>query len=83
MGTLNPTRQVKEATPAYNLRFSGPELLPFEHQDVRVYLDNLFIEGSLQPVKATEITINGNEWIRSGIIEAAQDDEKVRASPAL
>ncbi|MEZ4614381.1 MAG: BREX-3 system phosphatase PglZ [Caldilineaceae bacterium] len=80
LGTLGATKQIKQTVDVSGLHYPGPERLPFDHQDVRVYIDNLFIEGSLQPVKATEIAINGNEWIRSGIIEATQDDEKVRAS---
>ncbi|MEZ4677311.1 MAG: BREX-3 system phosphatase PglZ [Caldilineaceae bacterium] len=80
LGTLGATKQIKQTVDVSGLHYPGPERLPFDHQDVRVYIDNLFIEGSLQPVKATEIAINGNEWIRSGIIEATQDDEKVRVS---
>lgn len=34
----------------YGLRFSGPEDLPFDHDDVRVYVDNLFHERILDPV---------------------------------
>ena len=47
------------------LKFKGPSTLPFDHDDVRVYLDNLFSEGFLQPVtvpaaRATDVgTVRG------------------------
>jgi hypothetical protein len=34
----------------YGRRLAGPWDLPFGHEDVRIYIDNLFIEGHLQPV---------------------------------
>jgi hypothetical protein len=34
----------------YGFEFAGPALLPFDHHDVRIYIDNLFLEGLLQPV---------------------------------
>lgn len=43
----------------YGLLYPGPAELPFEHDDVRVYIDNLFLEGYLQPVpceKAATLT---------------------------
>ncbi|MDO8725845.1 MAG: BREX-3 system phosphatase PglZ [Candidatus Methanoperedens sp.] len=42
-------------------------IVPFEEDDIRVYLDNFFLEGYLQPIKS----INPNkrpEWINVGII---------------
>jgi hypothetical protein len=42
-------------------------IVPFEDDDIRVYLDNFFLEGYLQPIKST----NPNkrpEWVNVGII---------------
>ena len=41
---------VRETPPGYALAISGPAELPFDHPDVRVYVDNLFLEGALRPV---------------------------------
>ena len=38
---------VHESTERYGLAFRGPAELPFDHPDVRVYIDNLFLEGAL------------------------------------
>ena len=37
-----------EKEPAFEI--DGPADLPFDHDDVRVYIDNLFVEGMLRPV---------------------------------
>src|SRR5207247_2070049 len=43
----------REDPEAYNLRQhlrqTGPADLPFDHEDVRVYMDNLFTDGLLAP----------------------------------
>ncbi|MCY4377430.1 MAG: BREX-3 system phosphatase PglZ, partial [Spirochaetaceae bacterium] len=41
---------VRETRPGWAPAFSGPAELPFDHHDVRVYVDNLFLEGALRPV---------------------------------
>lgn len=46
--TAEPAGEVREAR--YALSCPGPAALPFDHQDVRVYLDNLFLEGDLRPL---------------------------------
>lgn len=43
---------VAEPEGEYGLHVPGPLDLPFEHDDVRVYIDNLFVEGVLAPVAA-------------------------------
>jgi hypothetical protein len=40
--------------PEYGLKYPGPDCLPFDHQDIKVYIDNLFLEGKLTPVEATK-----------------------------
>jgi len=80
LGTLELPTRIKDASPAYGLQFPGPKLLPFDHQDVRVYIDNLFIEGNLKPVKATGIAFHERSWLRSGIIAEAQDNDAIRVA---
>lgn len=44
---LTQANLVKEDSEAYGLKVQGPVALPFDHQDIRVYIDNLFVEGKL------------------------------------
>lgn len=46
---------------------SGPVELPFDHDDVRVYMDNLFMEGLLEPTAAVR-PINDDRWYSMGIV---------------
>ena len=64
----------------YGLRYPGPEHLPFEHQDIRVYIDNLFLEGKLTPVETLVIDEDRASWIRSGIKIVGEDREELRIS---
>ncbi|MBL3538487.1 BREX-3 system phosphatase PglZ [Aminivibrio sp.] len=59
-------------------RYSGPDHLPFDHQDVRIYIDNLFLEGKLIPVEVEGIDYDPGSWFRSGIITTGVDDEELR-----
>ncbi len=50
---------VREVETPYESRtkcfhYPGPEHLPVDHQDVVIYLDNLFLEGKLSPVELPE-----------------------------
>jgi hypothetical protein len=54
--------------------------LPFDHQDIRVYIDNLFVEGKLTPVNLPGIDIAKDSWILSGISAAKSDGEDLRIS---
>jgi len=52
----------------YGMRVQGPLDLPFEHDDVRVYIDNLFVEGLLSPVAAPDDLPRG--WWSFGVAQA-------------
>lgn len=49
------------------LKYPGPALLPFEHDDVRIYIVNLFLEGMLQPVPRGSSQALTNGWMAYGI----------------
>lgn len=66
-----------------DFKYSGLEVLPFDHQDIRVYIDNLFVEGKLTPVQRPEISIETNSWIRSGIAESSSSYDYIRTSRLL
>ncbi|HHV24636.1 MAG TPA: BREX-3 system phosphatase PglZ [Methanosarcina sp.] len=61
-----------------DFKYPGPDVLPFDHQDIRVYIDNLFVEGKLTPVQKPEINIEANSWIRSGIAETKAEYDDLR-----
>ena len=80
LSRLGSVNQVREDSPEYGLTYPGPDHLPFDHQDIRVYIDNLFLEGKLTPVEATDIEVDVGSWVRSGIAMAEADDEEIRVS---
>jgi hypothetical protein len=82
---LNSGDSVKESGGRHELRVQGPELLPFEHQDIRIYIDNLFIEGKLKPVELPDrgVEIDEKSWISSGIAKSKGKNEEVRISRLL
>ena len=49
------------------LRYPGPTELPFSHGDVRVYVDNLFLEGFLRQVTHPNAERLAGSWAIAGI----------------
>lgn len=64
----------------YGLKYPGPDRLSFDHQDIKVYIDNLFLEGKLTPVEAKGIEVDAGSWVRSGIATSGVDDDELRIS---
>ena len=60
-------RTVMEDKAVYGLQYSGPLDLPFDHDDVRVYIDNMFLEGLLHPVSLDNVDDLTSTWIGVGI----------------
>ncbi len=75
-----PAVRTRDGEHQYGLKFPGPDVLPFDHQDIKVYIDNLFVEGKLSPIHATEIDVEPGSWIRCGIVPASADDDEMRVS---
>jgi hypothetical protein len=80
LANLGQGNAVKENVPVSGLQYPGPDCLPFDHQDIRVYIDNLFLEGKLTPVAAGNIDLETGSWMRSGIAGVSSDDEGLRLS---
>lgn len=57
---------------------SEPALLPFDHPDVRVYIDNLFVEGHLEPISHPRGSHFAKTWLRFGVQEAADSNRTDR-----
>jgi hypothetical protein len=64
------TGQVQVAEP---FKVPGPAQLPFEHPDIRVFIDNLFLEGVLKPVRGVAKDAIGDSWLMVGIMAEAQE----------
>lgn len=50
-----------------SLELEGPADLPFAHDDVRIYIDNLFFEGMLSAVSHEAGDALRDEWVAVGI----------------
>lgn len=47
--------------------------VPFDHPDLRIYVDHLFLEGVLRPVQADRPTDKLPEWVRVGVAGYAEE----------
>jgi len=63
---------------AGGLQYSGPLDLPFDHDDVRVYIDNLFIEGLLHSVSHDNAGDLTSTWVGIGIRTDPKKDRRYR-----
>jgi hypothetical protein len=84
-GVRSARTEVREPETHYaprttHFRYPGPDRLPFDHQDIKVYIDNLFLEGKLTPVEAKGIEVDAGSWVRSGIATSGVDDDELRIS---
>ncbi|NQU02865.1 MAG: BREX-3 system phosphatase PglZ [Syntrophaceae bacterium] len=59
--------EISDEKHPYNLKYDGPFNLPFDHDDVRIYIDNLFFEGLLHPVSHPHADKLNKTWVSSGI----------------
>ena len=80
LSRLGSVNQVREDSPEYGLKYPGPDCLPFDHQDIKVYIDNLFLEGKLTPVEVADIDVDAGSWVRSGIATSSTGNDDLRIS---
>ncbi len=64
---VNKGSTVLESPTTYALKYSGPPNIPFDNEDVRVYIDTLFLDGLLQPVTYPQSSKPTQQWITVGI----------------
>ncbi len=74
---------VHENEKPYGLEYPGPSDLPFGHDDVRVYIDNLFFEGLLEAVPHDRAESLSKTWLAIGIRTDEQADRKRRVEGLL
>ena len=58
---------VREPVEAYGLEFSGPAEIPFDHDDIRVYIDNLFLDGKLRQIEHPRARTLAGSWAMAGV----------------
>ena len=78
MVTRGQPKTVSENRVAYGLRYSGPLDLPFDHDDVRVYVENLFLEGLLYSVSRDNVGDLTSTWVGIGIRTDSAKDRRRR-----
>ena len=81
---LVKSNQVSEATGTYTTATK----LAFDNQDIRVYINHLFLEGYLQPIDADQLNITttnleSNSWIKVGLRFDPQADQHRRLQGLL
>ncbi|BCW97493.1 MAG: alkaline phosphatase [Armatimonadota bacterium] len=74
---------VLEEAAHYGFKFVGPPLLPFDHDDVRVYVVNLFIEGLLQPTPHEQSESLAGSWVAYGINFSPEENRRRRVEGLL
>jgi len=72
------TQGIHEAEEIYTLAYLGPAVLPFDHDDVRIYVDNLFLDGLLRLVPHLQADVLVHPWVRLGIHSDPQADQMRR-----
>ncbi|MDZ7700411.1 MAG: BREX-3 system phosphatase PglZ [Deltaproteobacteria bacterium] len=68
---------------SYGLTIKGPVDLPFDHHDIRVYLDNLFVEGLLHSVPHDHADALSKSWVGIGIQTAPIEDRSRRIAKLM
>lgn len=86
-GFLKRMAKESETTTAENLKnfgfdLPGPEHLPFDHDDVRIYMTAFFQEGLLKPVLFNQGNGLEKSWVQVGI-EKDLESEKLYRFDAL
>jgi hypothetical protein len=69
---------IQETAKPFNLSISGPVDLPFDHHDIRVYIDNLFTEGLLHSVSHDHANTLSKTWVGIGVRIAPIEDRTRR-----
>ena len=69
----------EDSPPAQDeMRMAGPVHIAFDHDDVRIYVDNLFHEGMLKPVAHPNVDRLAETWATVGVKTGPQADRARR-----
>ena len=70
--------ELRDVEGGSGLAIGGPADLPFDHADVRVYIDNLFVEGMLRPAVHESGRALRGEWAAVGVRIDPEADRRRR-----
>ena len=78
-------RRTRETTSVYQSDSEAEEkvVLPFGHDDVRIYIDNLFVEGYLTPIELPMQDRLIGHWSLAGVLQEPLKELKRRAEGLL
>jgi hypothetical protein len=71
-------QRIAEPAEHYDLRVAGPIDLPFGHEDVRVYIDSLFLDGMLAPTLVLPKASVQGSWLAVGVRGDELEDARIR-----
>lgn len=74
---------VQDVGSTSDLAIEGHMDLPFDHDDVRIYIDNLFVEGMLSPVTHRSSDTLKGRWVTFGISTDPERDRSRRLDSLL
>jgi hypothetical protein len=77
------TTGVREDEKPFGFEYPGPSDLPFDHDDIRVYIDNLFVEGLLEAVPHEKAESFSKTWLAIGIRTDEPADRLLRVEGLL
>ena len=64
--------EVYESKKPYNLVYPGPIEIPFDHPDIKIYINDLFIENRLHPIHFENFSESLEPWIKFGLIDNSE-----------
>ncbi|RJX22762.1 MAG: BREX-3 system phosphatase PglZ [Desulforudis sp.] len=73
----------REGGEPYKPAVKGPIDLPFDHHDIRVYIDNLFLEGLLRSVPHAYSDALSKTWVNVGVLSDPVEDRSRRLGRLL
>lgn len=82
-GHVQDTQTGVEEYSGYNFQIPGPPDLPFDHHDVRVYMDTFFLEGLLSPVPHEQAGMIAKTWAGIGVRTDSAGDRTRRLEKLL
>ena len=74
---------IHENAEPFGFEFPGPSELPFGHDDIRIYIDNFFLEGLLEAVPHEQAESLSRSWLAIGIQTDDQADRTRRVEGLL
>lgn len=83
--SINQQKCLGDVVTEYAFRYPGPDILPFGDHDIKIYIDNLFLEKKLKPILADTIPVDfePGSWILAGVISDKEKDDERRLEQLL